>query len=84
MRLNAGVEPNAILLAENVKDVVKRDSTLRDLIRYVVTGGPGNRELLTNGELPPVLFNLAVIIAGATEDTAFSVAYAALLGAAPA
>ena len=69
VRLNAGVEPNAILLAENVKDVVKRDSTLRDLIRYVVTGGPGNRELLTNGELPPVLFNLAVIIAGATEDT---------------
>lgn len=69
VRNNAGVEPNAIILAENVKDVVKRDSTLRDLIRYVINLGPGNRELLTNGELPPVLFNLAVIIAGATEDT---------------
>ena len=69
VRNNAGVEPNAILLAEDVKDVVKRDSTLRDLIRYVITGGPGNRELLTNGDLPPVLFNLAVIVAGATEDT---------------
>ena len=69
IRNNAGVEPNSILFAENVKDVVKRDSTLRDLIRYVIGLGSGNRELLMNGELPPVLFNLAVIIAGATEDT---------------
>ena len=69
VRNNAGVEPNAILLAENVKDVVKRDTTLRDLIRYVINLGAGNRELLMNGELPPVLFNLAVIVAGATEDT---------------
>jgi len=69
IRNNAGVEPNAILLAENVKDVVKRDSTLRDLIRYVVNGGQENKGLLINGELPPVMFNLAIIIAGATEDT---------------
>lgn len=69
IRNNAGVEPNAIILAENVKDVVKRDSTLRDLIRYVVNLGADNRGLLTSGELPPVLFNLVVIIAGAVEDT---------------
>lgn len=69
VRNNAGVEPNAILFAENVKDVVKRDSTLRDLIRYVINLGAGNRDLLINGELPPVMFNLAIIIAGATEDT---------------
>src|SRR3990167_6028465 len=69
VRNNAGVEPNAIVLAENVKDVVKRDSTLRDLIRYVINMGNGNRELLINGELPPVMFNLRIIIAGATEDT---------------
>lgn len=69
VRNNAGVEPNAILLAENVKDVVKRDSTLRDLIRYVVNLGAGNKDLLINGELPPVMFNLAIIIAGAVEDT---------------
>ena len=69
VRLNAGVEPNTILLAENVKDVVKRDSTVRDLIRYVINLGIGNRDLLMNGELPPVLWNLALIIAGATEDT---------------
>ena len=69
VRNNAGVEPNAILLAENVKDVVKRDSTLRDLIRYVIQMGSGNRDLLMNGELPPVMFNLAIIIAGATQDT---------------
>ena len=69
VRNNAGVEPNAILLAENVKDVVKRDSTLRDLIRYVINLGAGNKDLLINGELPPVMFNLAIIIAGAVEDT---------------
>ena len=69
VRNNAGVEPNAILLAENVKDVVKRDTTIRDLIRYVINMGPGNQQLLVNGELPPVIFNLAIIIAGATEDT---------------
>ena len=69
VRNNAGVEPNAILFAENVKDVVKRDTTLRDLIRYVINLGAGNRELLINGELPPVLFNLAIIVAGAVEDT---------------
>lgn len=69
VRNNAGVEPNRILLAENVKDVVKRDSTIRDLIRYVINMGSGNRELLMNGELPPVMFNLAIIIAGAVEDT---------------
>ena len=69
VRNNAGVEPNAILLAENVKDVVKRDSTLRDLIRYVINLGAGNRDLLMNGELPPVMFNLAIIVAGATQDT---------------
>ena len=69
IRNNAGVEPNAILLPENVKDVVKRDSTLRDLIRYVINSGAGNKELLMNGELPPVMFNLAIIIAGAVEDT---------------
>ncbi len=69
IRNNAGVEPNTILLAENVKDVVKRDSTLRDLIRYVINSGNGNKELLINGELPPVMFNLAILVAGATEDT---------------
>lgn len=69
VRNNAGVEPNAVLLAENVKDVVKRDTTLRDLIRYVINLGSGNRDLLMNGELPPVMFNLAIIIAGSTEDT---------------
>src|SRR3990167_9257208 len=69
VRNNAGVEPNAIVFAENVKDVVKRDSTLRDLIRYVINLGAGNRDLLMNGELPPVMFNMAIIIAGATEDT---------------
>lgn len=66
---NAGVYPNAILMNTRVKDVVKKDSTVRNLIRYTVTGAAG-RELLVNGELPPVLWNLKTIIAGSVENTA--------------
>lgn len=66
VRNNAGVEPNSILLNTDVKDIVKRDSTVRNLIRYTVP----NKELLVNGDLPPVLWNLKVIVAGGTENTA--------------
>lgn len=69
VRLNAGVEPNRILMNDQVKDVVKRDSTVRNLIRYTINGSAG-QELLVNGDLPPVLWNLAVTLAMATEDTA--------------
>ncbi len=63
---NAGVMGNAIVMNTQVKDVVKRDSTVRNLIRYTVQG----KELLVNGELPPVLWNLKVIIAGAVRNAA--------------
>jgi len=69
VRLNAGVEPNRILMNDQVKDVVKRDSTVRNLIRYTIQGSAG-QELLVNGDLPPVLWNLAVTLAMAAEDTA--------------
>lgn len=63
---NAGTYPNHILMNAKVKDVVKKDSTVRNLIRYTVP----NKELLINGDLPPVLWNLGVIIAGGIENTA--------------
>jgi len=69
IRLNAGVEPNTILMNDQVKDVVKKDSTIRNLIRYTITGS-GGQELLVNGDLPPVLFGLKVTLAMAAEDTA--------------
>src|SRR3990167_1463396 len=66
VRLAAGTEPTSILLPYKVKNAVKRDSTLRDLIRYTVPGDV----LIRNGELPPILFNLETIIAGAIRNTA--------------
>ena len=45
---------------------MKRDSTVRNLIRYTVP----NDILLRNGDLPPVLWNLEVITAGAVRNTA--------------
>ena len=69
IRNNAGVEPNLIMMNDEVKDVVKKDSTVRNLIRYTIAGS-GGQELLVNGDLPPVLWGLKVVLAMAREDTA--------------
>ncbi len=69
IRLAAGVQPNTLLMNDQVQDVVKKDSTVRNLIRYTITGS-GGQELLVNGELPPIIWGLKPIIAGAAEDTA--------------
>ena len=69
IRLNAGVEPNLLLMNDQVKDYVKRDSTVRNLIRYTITGS-GGQELLVNGDLPPILWGLKVVVAGCAENTA--------------
>jgi len=66
IRSNAGTEPTSILLPYKVAQIVKRDTTIRNLIRYTVPGDV----LLRNGDLPPVLFNLEVIIAGAIHNIA--------------
>ena len=66
VRIAAGVEPTSMVLPYKVKNAFKRDTTIRDLIRYQVPGDI----LLRNGELPPVVFNLEVIIAGAIRNTA--------------
>jgi hypothetical protein len=66
VRQQAGAGANTILMSPDVKDYVKRDSTLRSLIQYAVNSDV----LLRNGDLPPVLFNLRVIVPGAVNDTA--------------
>ena len=66
IRVNAGIEPSSIVLAYKVAQIIKRDSTVRNLIRYTVPGDV----LLRNGDLPPVLWNLEVIIAGSIYNTA--------------
>jgi len=67
VRQNAGAMPNTILMSADVKDVVKKDSTVRNLIRYTMPAAAG---LLTSGELPPVLWNLKTVIGNSVENTA--------------
>lgn len=66
VRKACGIDPNCILLSATVKDFVKRDSTVRNLIRYTVPA----YDLVKNGDLPPVLWNLETIVAGAIQNTA--------------
>jgi hypothetical protein len=65
----SGAIANTLLFDDIVKDVVKKDSTLRNLIRYTIQGS-GGQQLLVSGELPPVLFGLKVNVAGARYNTA--------------
>lgn len=67
VRQGAGVLPNKILMTADVKDAVKKDSTIRNLIRYTM---PAAKDLLKSGELPPVIFNLKTVIANSIQDTA--------------
>ena len=59
-----GNEPNIILIPPEVATAVKRDSTIRDLVKYT------NPNLLVDGGLPQTLFGLKVIVPGAIENTA--------------
>lgn len=59
-----GHEPNVIVIPPAVAKIAKRDSTIRELIKYT------QNNLLINGDLPPTMFNLNVIIPGAINNTA--------------
>ncbi|MFZ5785516.1 MAG: hypothetical protein ACOY3Y_03645 [Acidobacteriota bacterium] len=69
--LLCGFEATHILIPPLVAKVVKRDPTIRDLIKYT------QDDLLVNGDLPPTVFGLRVVIPGAVRNTAVP-------GAAPA
>ncbi len=60
----SGKEPSHILIPPAVAKVVKRDSTIRELIKYT------QADLLVNGDLPPTLFNMQVVIPGAIANSA--------------
>ncbi len=59
VRRAIGVEPNTIIIPAAVAKVMKRDSSIRELIKYT------QNNLLVNGDLPPTLFNMNVVIPGA-------------------
>ncbi len=80
VRTAIGVLPNTIVIPASVAVVAKRDPTLRELIKYT------QNNLLVNGDLPPTLFGMRVVMPGATYTTskegtaAASVTYADIWG----
>lgn len=70
IRKAIGTHPNMMTLSHAVAKVIKRDSTLRDLIRYTIEADKG-LALLTqkNGGLPPVLFGLEVLLSPTTYNS---------------
>jgi len=59
-----GHEPTHIIIPKAVSKVVKRDSTVRELIKYTQSN------LLVNGDLPPTLWNMNVVIPGSLQNEA--------------
>jgi len=58
-----GLEPNTIIIPAAVAKVMKRDAMIRELIKYTQTN------LLVNGDLPPSIFNMRVLIPTAINIT---------------
>lgn len=54
-----GQEPNFIVIPRNATRHLKRNPYIRELLKYT------HQDLLVNGELPPILWGLKVIIPGA-------------------
>jgi len=64
MAAECGKEPNTIVIPPAVAKVVKRDSTVRELIKYT------QDNLLVNGDLPPTMWNMRVLIPGSNKNSA--------------
>lgn len=62
--VNSGKEANTIVISPGLAKVLKRNSNIRDLVKYT------DPSLLVNGDLPPVLWGLKVVIPGARQVTA--------------
>lgn len=60
VRKAIGVLPNTIVIPASVAVSAKKDPTLRELIKYT------QNNLLVNGDLPPTMFGMNVVIPGAT------------------
>lgn len=58
-----GREATHVIIPDAVAKIIKRDPTVRELIKYT------QQDLLVNGDLPPVLWNLKVVIPKAMYTT---------------
>ena len=59
----SNARPNMVILPEAVAKVVKRDSKVREILKYT------HSDLLVNGDLPPTLWNMKVVIPSVVENT---------------
>lgn len=57
-----GFEPNVLIVPAAVAKVMKRDATIRDLIKYTTNA-------LVNGDLPDTLWGMRVVIPGSVYTT---------------
>ncbi len=64
VRAAIGRDPNTVVIPAAVAKIVKRDKAVRDLIRYT------DSTLLVNGDLPPMLWNMRVLVPGGIYDAA--------------
>lgn len=58
-----GLDPDTIIIPSAVAKVIKRDASIRELIKYTHT------DLLVDGDLPPVLWGMKVVIPKASYVT---------------
>lgn len=63
VRKAIGMEPNVLVVPAAVAKVMKRDAAIRELIKYT------QNNLLVNGDLPPTMFNMRVLIPTAINVT---------------
>ena len=69
-----GLEPNVIIIPSAVAKVVKKNKTVRDLIKYT------HADLLVDGDLPPQLWGMKVLIPKGTYATAVEGASSQTMG----
>lgn len=58
-----GMDPDTIIIPSAVAKVMKRDANIRELIKYTHT------DLLVDGDLPPMLWGMKVVIPKAVNTT---------------
>lgn len=58
-----GLDPDTIVIPSAVAKVMKRDPNIRELVKYT------HQDLLVDGDLPPVLWGMKVVIPKAVNNT---------------
>ena len=74
IRQKIGMYPNTVIIPAAVAQVVKRDASIRELIKYTQS------DLLVNGDLPPTMWNMKVLIPKGISTTSMIGASSVVMG----